>query len=146
MQLSLQGPSPTTADGWKPLFRIKTALSFPLLLIIKILTKKKKKTTPALPREENPYLTVFFFHTAWPYNSAFGPHCCDICPFVVSKSRPTKRWQNVTRGERSPSTFILNRKHLDLNLKGKRFITESQQDRGDWNVNWPATCFTTPPS
>lgn len=63
MQLSLQGPSPTTADGWKPLFRIKTALSFPLLLIIKILTKKTKKTTPALPREENPYLTVFFSHS-----------------------------------------------------------------------------------
>ena len=58
MQLSLQGPLPTTADGWKPLFGIKTALSFPLLLAIKIQTKKP---TPALPREENSYLTVFSY-------------------------------------------------------------------------------------
>lgn len=55
MQLSLQGPLPTTADGWKPLLGIKTALSFPLLLTIKI------KTIPALPSEKKTYLMVFSY-------------------------------------------------------------------------------------
>lgn len=40
MQLSLQGPLPTAADGWKPLFGIKTALSFPLCSPLKSFQRK----------------------------------------------------------------------------------------------------------
>lgn len=97
IQLSRQRPLPTTADGCKPPFRIKTSLSFPLFLTIKIAAK----TTPALLREENSYLTVFSFSLA--YRAHW--HLSLLLFQNNGQEQDDKMWDVCF-----PNTFNLNRK------------------------------------
>lgn len=143
-RLSFQGPLPTKADGWKPLFGIKTALSFPLSLTIKIPTTKK----PPKHCQGKKIHIGRCFHTLY---YAFSPQCCDICPMVFPKRQPRTNWQNVLRVVCFPGRFIWNRMapgfRPEQRAKGSASLgctSETLQDQGDWNVKRPATGFTTP--
>lgn len=139
MRLSLQGSLPATTDVWKPLFGIKTAQSFPLLLTIKILTKKSYSCTA---KGSKSTFDGVFIQTAvlclqttplWHRFSENDSHEQD-------EKVPWERF--ALQGASSYKDFDLSKHARESTSFG--CTAEALQDQGDRNVKQPATGFTSP--
>lgn len=145
MQPSLQGPLPTTADGWKPHKNSSELSPFayhynPNRKYASALPRQKKKRKKEKSVSESVFIQMAF---------AFRTQCCDICPFDVSKWWSAKR---CFKSSLFQISFILNRKAPGFypvprakETASLKCTTEFQQDQGDWNVKQPAPNFTSPP-